>query len=112
MKGMTACVAFLMFACVSGAIGGGNTNAVSSVAALTDVLRQGRSGVPFEIMATIIHQPCSDRYAVQDATGAVIIELTEPLRQGRLSQGDHVRIQGTTVAGFLGHSCYAFAEWC
>ena len=110
MKGLAACVAFLMFACVSVAIGDGNTNAVSSVAALTDALRQGRSGVPFEITATIIHQPCSNRYAVQDATGAVIIELTEPLRQGRLSQGDHVRIQGTTVAGFLGHSCYAIGE--
>ena len=107
MKGITACVAFIVFVCVSGAIGGGNTNAVSSVAALTDVLRQGRSGVPFEITATIIHQPCSDRYAVQDATGAVIIDLAEPLRQGHLSHGDHVRINGKTVAGFLGHSCYA-----
>ena len=110
MKGLAACVAFLMFAFMSAAAGGGNTNAVSSVAALMDVLRQGRSGVPFEITATIIHQPCSDRYAVQDATGAVIIELTEPLRQGRLSQGDHVHIQGKTVAGFLGHSCYAIGE--
>ena len=110
MRGITVCVAFIVFACVSGAIGGSNTNAVSSVAALTDALRQGRSGVPFEITATIIHQPCSDRYAVQDATGAVILCLEEHLRQGHLSHGDHVRIQGTTVAGFLGHSSYAIAE--
>ncbi len=86
------------------------TNVVSSVAELTDVLHEGRTGVPFEITVTIIHQPCSDRYAVQDATGAVILDLAEPLRQGRLSHGDHVRIHGTTVAGFRGHSCYAIGE--
>ena len=110
MKEMVACIAFLMFAFASAATGGDNTNALSSVAALTDVLRQGKSGVPFDITATIIHQPSSDRYAVQDATGAVILCLEEHLREGRMSHGDHVRIQGTTVAGFLGHSCYAFAE--
>ena len=86
------------------------TNVVSSVAELTDVLHEGRTGVPFEITATVVIRPFMHRYVVQDATGAIIVDMAGPLSTNRLSRGDHVRIKGTTVPGFLGHPCYAIAK--
>lgn len=46
----------------------GSTNVVSSVAGLTQILREGRSGVPFEITAIIIYPYTKQMYrcAVQD----------------------------------------------
>ena len=90
----------------------GNQNAISSVAALTEALREGRNGMPFDITATIIQPYTKNMYrcAVQDATGAIMIEMSETSPGNRLSKGDHVHIRGSTKSGFRGHSCYAIAK--
>ena len=90
----------------------GDQNAISSVAALTEALREDRNGMPFDITATIIQPYTKNMYrcAVQDATGAIMIEMSETSPENRLSKGDHVHIRGSTKAGFRGHSCYAIAK--
>ena len=90
----------------------GNQNAISSVAALTEALREDRNGMPFDITATIIQPYTKNMYrcAVQDATGAIMIEMSETSPENRLSKGDHVHIRGSTKSGFRGHSCYAIAK--
>ena len=112
MKHLVQTCALLASALLSVFAETGNTNVVSSVAELKQILREDRSGVPFEITATIIYPYTKQmlRGAVQDATGAIMLEMTETLPSNHLAKGDHVRIRGSTESGYLGHSCYAIAK--
>ena len=112
MKHLVQTCALLASALLSVFAETGNTNVVSSVAELKQILREDRSGVPFEITATIIYPYTKQmlRGAVQDTTGAIMLEMTETLPSNHLAKGDHVRIRGSTESGYLGHSCYAIAK--
>lgn len=109
---LSACVTLIAFAWASVFAEPADMNAISSVAALTEALREGRNGMPFDITATIIQPYTEDMYrcAVQDATGAIMIEMSETSPENRLSKGDLVHIRGSTKSGFRGHSCYAVAK--
>ncbi len=51
---LSACVTLIAFAWASVFAEPADMNAISSVAALTEALREGRNGMPFDITATII----------------------------------------------------------